>query len=448
MTDRRDTGPAFSRKLERELERWVDEGLINGNTAEMIRAKYRDSAAAEDSKSRVVVVMYVLGALLIGGGIISFVAANWHEMPAWLKVIILVLSMISSYFSGFYFQYLKKEKILLGRALILLGTLIYGASVFLFGQIFHLSGEFAGGMGLWAIGALMVGWSAASPECILLGALCSFAWFVSSVNHLDFTEVWYPFAILLALLSYAVLKKSTFIFSLAALIFTISTLVLVDIARYGSFSGSLSTSLSACFIVLLSSGCAVSLKRSESQQSFSIVCRYLAVLVLTILLFVVGFQDVSENIFNTREILPETRSNFALFPALISGVCGIFLWIFHLTRFNRLREMKEQWFAFSILVSIIIFITTLVSMNSIAMIVGANAALVIVLVWLTAEGIAREERWKFWAGVAAIVLTIVTRFLEYDTNLLTKAAVFILLGLAVFYAGSRFEKRLATGGLS
>ena len=443
MTDHRGTGPAFRKNLERELVRWVDEGLINSNTAELISEKYRSETG--DSRSRVVIVMYVLGALLVGGGVISFVAANWHEIPSWLKVTILLISMLTSYFYGFYFQYHKKEKIILGRSLIFLGALIYGASVFLFGQIFHISGDFAGGMGIWAIGALMVGWSADNPECLLLGTLCSFAWFASSVNHLDFTVAWYPFAIAAVLLPYAVLRGSTFVFALAAIIFTGSTLILVDIAKYSYLTAPLSMSLATTFIVLLFSGCALYLKNIDKHFNFFIVCRYLALLVLFILLFTVGFQDVSENIFGTREVINETRSYFALFPALASGATGLSLWIYALSRLNLLRELEEHWFASAVLASILIIIVALISMSSIALIACANTALIVVLTWLTSEGVTRDERWKFWSGVAGIVVVIVTRFLEYDTNLLVKSTVFILLGLAVFFTGNRFENRRKAG---
>jgi hypothetical protein len=52
------------------------------------------------------------------------------------------------------------------------------------------------------------------------------------------------------------------------------------------------------------------------------------------------------------------------------------------------------------------------------------------------------ERGPFWGGVLVLVLLVVTRFLEFDTNLGIKAAVFTASGLAVILGGLAFEKRL------
>jgi uncharacterized membrane protein YjdF len=74
--------------------------------------------------------------------------------------------------------------------------------------------------------------------------------------------------------------------------------------------------------------------------------------------------------------------------------------------------------------------------------VGANLAaiaLAAVAVW---SGIADERRTAFWLGSLFLVLLVISRFLEYETSLLTKSAAFIACGLAVMLAGTAYEKFL------
>jgi hypothetical protein len=53
-----------------------------------------------------------------------------------------------------------------------------------------------------------------------------------------------------------------------------------------------------------------------------------------------------------------------------------------------------------------------------------------------------ERRIAFWAGTLFTVLLILSRFLEYDTSLLTKSAAFTICGVAMIAAGISYENHL------
>ena len=48
-------------------------------------------------------------------------------------------------------------------------------------------------------------------------------------------------------------------------------------------------------------------------------------------------------------------------------------------------------------------------------------------------------------GLPLLALVIVSRFLEWDTHLMVKSAVFVLCGVGVILGGARFEKHLKGG---
>ena len=76
----------FTRQLPAEVAHWQADGIITAEQAEAIRNRYAsDSPEAGHSAigNRVVTVIAVMGAVLIGLGIIAFIAANCRKYPSW-----------------------------------------------------------------------------------------------------------------------------------------------------------------------------------------------------------------------------------------------------------------------------------------------------------------------------------------------------------------------------
>lgn len=79
-------------------------------------------------------IVAVFGSILIALGIAWLIAQNWHQMPAALKISILLLATASAYTIGVIFR--LKEYGGIGKALLVLGGLLYTLSIFLIAQIY------------------------------------------------------------------------------------------------------------------------------------------------------------------------------------------------------------------------------------------------------------------------------------------------------------------------
>ena len=79
----------FASELRRELVQWVCDGLVEPTQAEAIRERYPDQDAG-GTTSLLLPAIYIIGAALIGGGAISFVAANWDSIPIPVRIGLLV----------------------------------------------------------------------------------------------------------------------------------------------------------------------------------------------------------------------------------------------------------------------------------------------------------------------------------------------------------------------
>lgn len=138
--------------------------LNKGEGVDVIQDAFNQIAAKtrkEDTQKRAIRIILTIGAILIGVGIFSFIAANWREMPKVVKISIIVISMTSFYIAGLFFrEKMNYEKT--GEALFLLGAIIYGAGIFLIAQMFNIRGNWADGFILWMIGVIVMAFAVES----------------------------------------------------------------------------------------------------------------------------------------------------------------------------------------------------------------------------------------------------------------------------------------------
>lgn len=109
----------------------------------------------EDASKKMIRIIVTIGAVLVGVGVFSFIAANWQEISRPAKISIILIMMLMSYGIGWY---LKERSNLdkIGSALFLLGFIIYGAGIFLVAQMFHMRVNWPDGFILWMFGGIAV----------------------------------------------------------------------------------------------------------------------------------------------------------------------------------------------------------------------------------------------------------------------------------------------------
>ena len=116
----------YARRLERELKRWHEKGWVTGEGYQAILAEQAQGARLTAS-----------GAVLLGFAAISFVAANWDEIPRLLRVSILVAALWAAYGGAAYLY--ERGLPDFAQAAVLSGALFFGAAVMLTTQMYHIS---------------------------------------------------------------------------------------------------------------------------------------------------------------------------------------------------------------------------------------------------------------------------------------------------------------------
>lgn len=142
---------SFSGHLSRETEAWVAEGLVTAEQAEAIRRRY--VGAREERRSSATTALAVIGAVAVGLGVIGFVAANWDGMSHGVRLSLLTAAGAGAYAAAYHLRERTASRPRIGEALYLLGVLLFGASLFLVGQMYNVQAHDPLALLLWAGGA-------------------------------------------------------------------------------------------------------------------------------------------------------------------------------------------------------------------------------------------------------------------------------------------------------
>lgn len=147
----------------------LNEGLTVAQIAEAVETSRRH-AAVGGMQSRVVRVVIGIGTALVAAGVFSFVAANWREMADWGRIATILAGMLVFSGAGVYLRDFKRYTIT-GEAMLVTGTLIYGAGIFLVAQMYNLRGNWPDGIVWWMVGSLAMAAAMRSMSLTWLGAL-------------------------------------------------------------------------------------------------------------------------------------------------------------------------------------------------------------------------------------------------------------------------------------
>ena len=175
----------YAKRLDRDLVRWREAGWINADGESAIR---RD-IAWHSSKLDLASALGILGAVLIGFGAMSFVAAHWSEMPRLLRLAMIFGGLFASYgIAGVLFE---RKHPTFAHAAVLAGVTIFGAGIMLIAQMFHIEGHAPDAVLTWALGALAAGVILQSNPALALAMLLVCLW--SGWETSDTWEVHWPF---------------------------------------------------------------------------------------------------------------------------------------------------------------------------------------------------------------------------------------------------------------
>jgi hypothetical protein len=428
------TSRRFREGLRRELPRWTSEGLVSPDAAAALHARYRLGEADPGGPS--LLAVYVLGALLVGAGVVSLVAWHWEALPAAAKLGVLGGALVACHAGGWALWKGTGRAPRLGHAIAFLGTLVYGASIGLVAQIFHVSGVWWGGFALFAAGALAAGILYRSVPHLLLAAVL--ALFIAGPGVAD-DDQWVGLAAAYGLaalfLSLAWRERSRALVVVTALGLAVPVVAALDEARLDEQSLLAIACLGAMFGAAPLAAAPLA-RRGETGALLGGAARVTGRLGFCAAVFLLSFHEIARAA-RLEGSIPSLLLAATL-PALIAAGAALAVGLGR-PEVDPLARGEAVLLAASA-----VALGLGLSLESGAeTAVVANLALASLAAARIVRGLSSLLRGPFWEGIAVAGLVIVSRFLEFDTRLWLKGTAFIACGVAVIAGGIAFERRRA-----
>ena len=131
--------------LSGEVNSWLEEGIITQEQSDKILSLY------DVKRSNLRVILFIAGGILLGLGLVSFIAAHWHEIPKTLRVCIISGAYLTSLTA---YAYMGMSDTRTGRAFLLLASVIFGAGIFLITRMYNYKLAWHSLNGWWLVAIL------------------------------------------------------------------------------------------------------------------------------------------------------------------------------------------------------------------------------------------------------------------------------------------------------
>ncbi len=200
------------RWLHDQLPSWETQGVVTPLQADRIRQLY---PAPAKSLPWAMLIFSGIGAVIIGFGVILLFAYNWQAIPKMGKLGLIFGAIVGVHGSGWWLSRRDDWRRQLGEALSVLGTMLFGAGIWLVAQIYHIDEHYPNGFLLWSLGALAMAWATPSVAHGLLAALLLAIWGGCEALGFDRAVHWGPLLLAGAVGGLAVRVRSTLLLGVA-----------------------------------------------------------------------------------------------------------------------------------------------------------------------------------------------------------------------------------------
>ncbi len=183
-------------KFKQLLYKWNNEGVINDNQLEKMLFDFK-KYEKEGKSHRMISIVSTLGGLLLGVGIILFIGSNWEYLPKIIKLLLSLLLPTIPLVIGYFLIYVRQSHILLGRAMVFLGTLLIGASIAIIGQVYNTEANPRAMFGIWFVLSIPIIYlfRLFLPTIVSAVLFIVFTFFIIVDNHWwnDDLIIWIPY---------------------------------------------------------------------------------------------------------------------------------------------------------------------------------------------------------------------------------------------------------------
>ena len=430
------------RWLYQELPGLVAQGVIPAESAEKLRQYYGD-ADTQIGKRWAIALFAMLGAVLIGGGIILILAHNWTEFGRPLRTVLSFLPLILGQSLVGWVLFNQKTGSGWREGAGAFALLSIGATIALIGQTYHLSDDFGLFMLTWMLVALPLVYllDAALPAILYLIGISTMA---GHYRYLDSpTLAFWPLAALLAPYIWRTVRsnryhvRSVYLLWFAAIALAINTGICLERSLPGLW-----IVIYAClFAVFYLTG---SFWFNEGNTFWQRPLLTLGGAGIAVLAYILTFGGVWHEIgWHYWRYYDDTRGWVVAIQDYV--LAGGLLLVAICLLVTSLRRRKPFSLILGIFPLLVVLVWVSVSLLDAVMPVPIRTImnLYVLLIGLSTlvTGIKALKLGTVNLGMLVLAALIIARFFDSHVNILFKGIIFILLGLGFLAANLLIVRR-------
>ncbi len=417
--------------LAREVKAWVGEGIITSEQAASICSRHGVNYYDQSRRSLGYSVLVGLGCLFIGLAVITLIGANWDQIPRAARMSGLIALTLGANFLGL--RNFRLERTSAAVAWFFLGSLLYGASIMLIAQIYHIDEHYPDGIFWWAMGVLPIALLLESTLNMILALCLGYIWFFVE-SSLGLYPAMFPVFLAAAFWHLARNKQSNIVFLLLVSglgVWAEFTLAWFMAPVHGFTAGNENVALCiGLFLTLHGFSRWLSQREENALADYGLLLGLWVQRFALITLFVLSFKDPWISMLKAGWKMPAFSAALSLVLSFLA------LWLVY--------KAKESLASTSVFVALFLSgLTALVLVQSReyaqAFQFADNIVLVATGLWLTVLGIQRSISHYFYLGVFTILATGLLRYIDFVGDYIGTAILFGIQA-AILLAAARYWK--------
>ena len=415
-----------------EIDLWISEGIIAPDQGTALKERY---PAPGESLAWGRIIFFSIGAVLIGLGVILLFAYNWQRMHKFAKLAVIFVALISAHGAGFWLKRPAGRYQTAGEGLHLLGTMLFGAGIWLIAQIYHIDEHYPNAFLIWGIGALVMAWGLPSIAQGILATIALVMWNSFEVFDFNNPHLLSPFLILGGIMPLAWIKRSRVLVTVCTIGF-LFTLFAALMELEGDLAALV---IFFCGCMLIGAGLVA--RRRGWFPGISPVFSFIGFFIYMLILFILSFDHRGSSIWSVD--FDQTRQS-VIFLAFALGAVAIWvlaIWPIPAKPQPLSKIFQKQYYG--VLAAFVLILFSAMGVIELGGWLGMgifNLLFLYQAIMMIANG-CRDLNLKMTAtGCVLFAVITFTRYTDLFVSLLVRSMVFLIAGAVLFSVGLYYSK--------
>lgn len=411
--------------MRKDIPELVKAGVISAETADKIRAFYQEKEG--QSNHRLFIVFGILGAILVGLGMILIIAHNWDDLSRMTKTVLAFIPLLLGQVLCGYVLVKKQDSVAWRESTTAFLFFAVGAIISLISQIYNIPGNISSFLLTWMLLCLPLVY-------VMKSSIASLLYLIGITSYAVETGYWsYPssesylyWLLLLTILPhYYLLYKekphSNFMIFHNWLI-PLSVIITLGTVANGLGEFMFIAYISLFGLIYLIGELGFFTKQRPRSNGYKILGFLGTIILLLILSFSEFWEDLRGEDFSFNAVIssPEFLVS-AILSLLAAGLLSLQL------KNRALKDIKPIAPVF--ILFIIIFMIGLSSLLSVVLI---NLLVFAIGILTIREGAKLDSLGVLNYGLLIITALVVSRFFDTDLSFVIRGALFVSVGIGFF----------------